>query len=197
MTLLHIDSSPRLQGSHSRNVAQGIADKLQATHKTTYTDLTTMDLPHISQEYIEATFVAKEERTEETAKILSIGDTFIKDIQSADTVLISLPMYNFGIPSTLKAYIDYISRMGETFTLDMETLTTTGLLTNKKLILIAAYGLEFSEIKSMDYVEPYLKSLFGFLGFEDITYLTIEGTSVLAPKRIKEKEASLVESFKL
>ncbi len=192
--LLRIDTSPRKEDSHSRDLANRVEEKCKATHPDmdiTYLDLSQIKLPHITQAYIEATFIPKEERSSEMHSTLALADKFIADIQSADTVLISVPMYNFNIPSALKAYIDYISRMGETFLMDEHG--ASGLLTGKKLIITAAYGADFSQMKAMDFVEPYLKSMFGFLGFEDITYKVIQGTSMLAPAVLQAKKEALFD----
>ena len=107
--------------------------------------------------------------------------------------LLSVPMFNFGVPSRLKAYIDHISRLGETFSMDENGMS--GLLKNKKLIVTAAYGSEFEQMRSMDFVEPYLKSLFGFSGIEDITYLAVEGTSMLGAEVLTQKKEELTKSF--
>ncbi len=124
---------------------------------------------------------------------LSLSDILIAELKNADTIVLSTPMYNFGIPSSLKAYIDHISRVGDTFAMDENGFT--GLITGKKLVICAAYGAVFDEMKQMDFVEPYLKSLFGFLGFTDIEYYAIEGTSMLSPEALEEKKAALVTLF--
>ncbi len=192
--LLRIDTSPRKEDSHSRDLANRVEERCKVTHPdmdVIYLDLSKVELPHITQAYIEATFIPKKERSPQMHKTLTLADKFITEIQSADIVLISVPMYNFHIPSTLKAYIDYISRMGETFLMDEHG--TTGLLTGKRLIITAAYGADFSQMKQMDFVEPYLKSMFGFLGFEDITYKVIQGTSMLAPEVLEVHKKALFD----
>jgi len=198
MKLLRIDSSPRAIGSHSKE----LADMLESKFKAAYTnldiircDLSSINLPHITQEYIEATFVPKEDRTSTLHDILSLADSFIADIKSADAVLLSVPLYNFNVPSTPKAYIDYISRPGETFSINESGYT--GLITGKKLIITAAYGADFSQMKDMDFMEPYLKSFFGFLGFIDITYVAIEGTIRLNKDVVTQEKISLIEGIKV
>jgi len=114
----------------------------------------------------------------------------IEELKSADTIMISVPMFNFTIPSVLKAYIDHISRTGETFSMDETGFK--GLITGKKLIVVAAYGAEFSQMKAMDFVEPYLKSIFGFLGFEDINYFCLEGTSMLSAEELAQRSDAIV-----
>jgi len=196
MKLLRIDSSPRTTGSHSKDLADMVEDKFKAENlnlETIHYDLSAKELPHISQAYIEATFVPKPERTATMNNTLLLADGYIKDIQNADTVLISVPMYNFTIPSTLKAYIDYISRSEETFRFLENGIE--GLLLGKKLVIVAAYGADFSQMRVMDFVEPYLKTVFGFLGFTDITYIAIENTSQESTDVLHDKKIALVNNI--
>ena len=191
--LLKIDASPREEGSHSKDLAEMIEKKLKEKNKALQTvtrNLNQTNIPHLTQSYIEATFVPREERTNAMNEELKLANTLIKEIQNADIVLVSTPMYNFSIPSVLKAYIDNIARVGETVTAAYE-----GLLKDKKLVIVSAYGADFSNMETMDFVKPYLKAVFGFLGFEDITYIAIEGTSQLSSKEIQSKKIELVNAL--
>jgi len=193
-TLLRIDTSTRGANSHSIGLADMIFNTLESEHSRVLTrDLNRTNLPHISQEFIEAMYTPKEERNDAMNGILNLSDTLIGELKSADTILLSVPMFNFGVPSRLKAYIDHISRIGETFSMDENGMN--GLLKNKKLIVAAAYGAEFEQMRAMDFVEPYLKSLFGFLGIEDITYLAVEGTSMLGTEMLTQKKEELIKNF--
>ncbi|PHS30468.1 MAG: hypothetical protein COA92_09570 [Sulfurovum sp.] len=195
-TLLRIDVSPRITDSHSRDLANKVESKWKLAHtsmKTVLCDLANINIPHVNQEYIEATFVPKSDRTAQMNSVLSLADKFIADIRSADTVLISVPMYNFTVPSVFKAYIDYISRVGDTVLIDESGIT--GMLTGKKLVIAAAYGADFSQMKSMDFLEPYIKNMFGMLGFTDINYIAIENTSMLSKEALEEKKQTLADSI--
>jgi len=195
--LLRIDSSTRGDDSHSRS----LADMVEASWREKYKDLQTIskdlskiDIPHLSQAYIEATFIPEEDRTPEINKLLSLSNNFIAEIKSADLVIVSVPMFNFSIPSNLKAYIDYISRSGETVIID-ET-GYRGLLTNKKLVIASAYASGHTQkIKEMDFVGPYLKTVFGFLGFDDVKYLALGGTAVFSPKELHDKKIELIKDL--
>jgi FMN-dependent NADH-azoreductase len=194
--LLRIDTSTRKEDSHSKDVANRYEKKYKEKHNDTqvvYRDLSETNVPHVTQAFIEAMYTPKENRDDSTHKTLALSDALISEVKNADTIVISTPMYNFGVPSSLKAYIDHISRVGETFAMDESGFT--GLVTGKKLVIIAAYGALFDEMKQMDFVEPYLKSLFGFLGFTDIEYYAIEGTSMLSPEVLEEKKDALVTLF--
>jgi len=194
--LLRIDTSTRKEDSHSKDVANRYEKKYKEKHNDTqvvYRDLSETNVPHVTQAFIEAMYTPEANRDDSTHKTLALSDALINELKNADTIVISTPMYNFGVPSSLKAYIDHISRVGETFAMDESGFT--GLVTGKKLVIIAAYGALFDEMKQMDFVEPYLKSLFGFLGFTDIEYYAIEGTSMLSPEVLEEKKDALVTLF--
>lgn len=195
-TLLRIDSSTRKTDSHSRDLANRFEEQYKVKHvqtDITYRDLTTSDIPHLSQAFIDAMFTLSESRTEEMKETLALSAKLIAELKSADTILLSVPMFNFTIPSVLKAYIDHITRVGETFSMDETGFK--GLVTGKKLVIVAAYGADFSEMKAMDFVEPYLKSIFGFLGFTDISFFAIEGTSMLEADVLEEKKVLIEELF--
>jgi len=194
--ILRIDTSTRGANSHSIDLANMIEVKLKENYQDVEIisrDLSKTNIPHLSQEHIEATFVPSEDRTSVMNDILLLANELIAEIKSADTVLISVPMFNFNIPSSLKAYIDNISRPGETFSIGESGYT--GLLTGKKLVILAAYGADFTQMKAMDFVEPYLKSVFGFLGFEDISYYALEGTSMLSSEMLTDKKQEIAQSF--
>jgi len=195
--LLRIDSSTRGADSHSRSLANMIEAKWAEENRgleVIRRDLSQMHIPHINQDYIEATFVSKEDRTPAIDELLALSDGLIAEMKSADTVLISLPMFNFSIPSVLKAYIDYISRFGETFLVDERGYT--GLLSNKKLVIACAYASDNIEaIKEMDCVGPYLKVVFGFLGFDDIQYLTLGGTGAYSSEVLAAHKLELIKGL--
>jgi len=194
--LLRIDTSTRKDDSHSKDLANRYEAHYKNIHSDTkvcYRDLSQSDIPHISQSFIEAMFTPIADRNPSMQNTLQLSDMLIREIKDAETILLSVPMYNFSIPSSLKAYIDHISIVGETFSMDENGFT--GLLTGKKLVICAAYGALFDEMKQMDFVEPYLKSLFGFLGFTDIEYYTIEGTSMLSSDVLEENKDALVKEF--
>ncbi len=196
MNLLRIDTSTRGSGSWSRTLADDLEDvMLEKSFGVTIVkrDLVTTDIPHLNQDFISAMFTPEDERTSSIKAILSFSDQLIGELKTADTILLSTPMFNFTAPSRLKAYIDHISRVGETFTMDESGIK--GLLINKKLIIVSSTGSEFTEMKQMDFLEPYLKSLFGFLGITDIDYFALEGSSMLPPEILADKKSKIIHSF--
>ena len=193
-TLLRIDTSTRGKQSHSIDLANGVLNKIKNEYDViTERDLTKTDLPHLTQEFIEAMYTHKEQRTEKMNETLATSDALIQELKDADAILLSVPMFNFGIPSLLKAYVDHVTRVGETFAMGEQGMV--GLLKNKKVFIAASYGANFSNMKAMDFVEPYMKSLFGFLGIDDVTYVAIEGTSMLDAEAIQKKREELLKTL--
>jgi FMN-dependent NADH-azoreductase len=117
--LLHIDSSPRGKDSRSRLLARIFAAAWKEIHpddNVIYRDLRRTSLPHITEEWIAADFTPRDALTAEARQVLELSDTLVDEFLTADRCLYSVPMYNFGIPSSFKAYIDNLVRLGRTFT---------------------------------------------------------------------------------
>lgn len=102
----------------------------------------------------------------------------LKELQEADTVVITAPMYNFGIPSALKAWVDHITKAGVTFR--YTDAGPEGLLKGKRAILVVGTGGVYSEgpYKAADFVEPYLRTVLGFVGITDVTVVRVEGVAL-------------------
>jgi len=180
-TLLRIDASSRVDGSHSRKIGNLCVEQWLKTYpdaKVQIRDLSKDQIPHIQENTIGGFFTSKEEHTTELKTATELSDTLISELKAADAILINTPMYNFSIPSALKAWIDQISRIGETFSYSPEE-GFAGLLENKKAYVVTSTGAVFDndEMKTMDFMTPYLRSILTFLGISDIQFLTIEGSS--------------------
>lgn len=179
--ILHIISSPRGENSFSVKLGNAIVEKIEAANPGStvkVTDLTTSALPHISASHLASFFTPEEQRTPDNKEIIRESEEAIADIQNADIIVIGTPLYNFGIPSTLKAWIDHIMRSGITFRYSENG--PEGLLKNKKLYIAMASGGIYSEGPTAlyDFATPYLKGVFAFLGITDIEIYRVEGTSV-------------------
>ncbi len=121
-TILHIDSSARKERSISRALAKEFTNQWHAkytTDKIIYRDVGSTPPEFISNHWIEAVFTPDEKRTDKQNSILSLSDTLIKEITEADIILISTPMYNYGMPASLKAWFDQVIRVNKTFTFDL------------------------------------------------------------------------------
>ena len=182
-TLLHIDSSPLYGHSVSRQLTSAFVAQWKSSHPdgtVVDRDLTAAAIPPITAEWVGAVYTPEENRTAEQKKILALSDTLIAELEQADQYVIGVPMHNFGVPSVLKLWIDQITRVGKTFT--YADGTPRGLLIGKKATFIVATGGIYdaqTQMASFNFVEPYLRSLFGFLGLTDATFLTAGGTMAL------------------
>lgn len=180
--LLRIDCSSRLQGSRSRDLAdlvQAHWHKQNPNGTVIIRDLAKTPIPHLNDITISGYFTPKEQHTAEMQSATALSDMLIGELLSADTLLFSVPLYNFSIPSALKAYIDHIVRIEHTFGFD-EQRGLYGLLDNKKAYVAAAYGATGyfgGALGSLNFLEPYLKALFNFLGITAIDFFHVEGTS--------------------
>jgi FMN-dependent NADH-azoreductase len=168
MNLLHVDSSILGQNSASRELSAAVVARWQAALpglQVSYRDLDATPVPHLSGGSLagaDATEAAEAQRV-------------MQEFLDADVVVIGAPMYNFGIPSTLKAWIDRIAVAGKTF--HYTETGPQGLAGGKKLILASSRG-GFHQDSGADFQEPYLRFLFGFLGITDIEIVRAEGLAV-------------------
>ncbi|MGH1463779.1 MAG: FMN-dependent NADH-azoreductase [Cognatishimia sp.] len=166
-SILHIDSSARYDESISRRRSANIVASLNAK-SVVQRDLAE-GLPFLNETWVGATFTPKENRSQEQSDVLKTSDALVKELQDADTIVIGLPIYNFGVPASLKAWVDLVARAGVTF--QYTETGPQGLLTGKKAIItIASGGVEIGS--AMDFASPYLRQALGFLGISDVTILS-------------------------
>jgi FMN-dependent NADH-azoreductase len=182
-TLLHIDSSPL----YGRSVSRQLTGAFVAEWKSSHLDGTVIDrdlnataIAPITAEWVGAAYTPEEARTPQQKELLAVSDALLAELEHADEYVIGVPMHNFGVPSVLKLWIDQIARVGRTFSYG--TGIPKGLLTGKKAAFIIATGGIYdaeTQMASFNFVEPYLRSVFGFLGVADTTFLTAGGTAAL------------------
>ncbi len=180
--LLRIDSSSREKDSHSKRLADLVQESITRSDKdinVMHRDLSTSPIEHIQESTIEGFYTDPNALTTKNKEALSLSNKLIKELKGADTLIISAPIYNFGVPSALKAWIDQIVRINVTFSYDGNTFG--GLVLAKSAVLCLSYGAQGykpgGEIESMNYLEPYLKSLMAFLGIKNTIVFSIEGTT--------------------
>ena len=138
-------------------------------------DFSKQAIPHMDEGWLQALASPEAERNEQQQAQVDFSDRLIAEVQAADTVVIALPMYNFAVPSMLKAWVDHIARAGVTFTYTESG--PQGLLQNKKVFLITAMGGLHAEGES-DFVRPYMRQIMGFLGMDDVTMITASGLNM-------------------
>lgn len=182
-TLLKLDSSPMGERSVSRKLTGKFADTWLDVHpegKIIERDLTTLNLGVIDGLWVGAAYTPAAARTEEQAAALRVSDDLIAELQQADEYVFGVAMHNFGIPSTLKLWIDQIARVGKTFSYG--ATGPQGLLSGKKATVLLATGGVYSQgtaMAALDFVTPYLRAVLGFLGVIDVTVIVAEGTAQL------------------
>lgn len=178
-TLL-ITSSPRgaesLSTRFATEIAQGVKDRLGGA--LTVRDLAAEPPPHITSAYIQGRVTPLEARTSEQAEAVRIAQTLVDELQAADVIVLGSGMMNFGPSSQLKAWLDHVTWPGVTFS--YADGAPKGLLTGKKVYLVAAAGGVFSEggYAPFDFQTNYLVHLLGFIGLTDIELVRIEGTMI-------------------
>jgi len=179
--ILHIISSPRNGASFSIQLGNAIIEKIQAAHPGSTVkefNLVARQFPHLEEAHLASFFTPPESRTPENQEAVRHSDEAIREILDADILVIGVPLYNFGIPSSLKAWLDHIVRSGVTFRYDANG--PEGLVKGKKVYIATASGGVYSEgpMQSYDYALPYLKHILGFIGLSDISVQRIEGTAI-------------------
>jgi FMN-dependent NADH-azoreductase len=195
--ILLIQSSPRGSESTSRKVADHIVDELKARFSRTRVvvrDLSEDPPPHLGSAFISALSAKPEELTAGQSDALALSDALIEELVIADIVVLAVPMHNFGIPSTLKAWIDYVVRAGRTFTYSQGK--PEGLLKGKRLILVLASGGVYSDgpAKQLDFQESYLRAVLGFIGITDVEVVRVEGIAMSAIGPQKAVASAIAQS---
>jgi len=181
-TLLKIDSSPMGEHSISRKLTAQFAASWRKAHpggEVISRDLTKTELRPVNGVWVGAAHTPEDSHSPEQREALTVSDTLIAELQKADEYVFGVPMHNFSIPSTLKLWIDQVARAGKTFSYGAEG--PKGLLTGKKAtVLIASGGVyERTAMESLNFVTPYLRAVFGFLGITDVKIIAAEGTAQL------------------
>ena len=182
-TLLHLDSSPLYGQSISRQLTGAFVAQWKSSNPkgtVIYRDLNAISIPPISAEWISAAFTPEQLQTPEQKEFLALSDGLIAELEQAQEYVIGVPMHNYGVPSVMKLWIDQITRVQKTFS--YADGGPKGLITGKKMTFIIATGSVHdarTEAPSFNFVEAYLRALFGFLGLTDMTFITAGGTGAL------------------
>lgn len=178
MNILQVNSSVRGRESHSTRLANRLVDALRAANPgATLTIRDVGQFPHaaLDEVAVGALFTPDELRSPEQAARVAQDDRLIAELEAADSVVLGVPMYNFGISAQLKNWIDAISRRGVTFRYTERG--PEGLLTGKKVYVALARGGRYRNTPA-DTQVPYLKLVLGFLGLSDIEFVYAEGLAL-------------------
>jgi FMN-dependent NADH-azoreductase len=192
-TILSISASSNPLGSTSLKLSQQVEALLDQHH--TEVNLIKRDvsqnLPLINAEWIAASYTPKDDRSDVQKGLLTLSDELIEELKAADEIIIATPMYNFSVPGGLKAWIDLIARVGETFQYTDEG--PQGLVENKPVTLIISTG-GVPIGSPMDFVTPYLKQVLGFIGITDVNVVSAEGMNV-SPEASLQKANEQIEQL--
>ncbi|WP_299286592.1 NAD(P)H-dependent oxidoreductase [uncultured Tateyamaria sp.] len=186
MTILHIDSSARTEGSVSRDLSARIVAQLGGGD-VIRRDLTEA-LPLIDEAWIGSAWTPKEDRDPVQRDKLSLSETLIAELRAADTVVIGSPIYNFSVPAALKAWIDLVARAGETFKYTGNG--PVGLLEGKRAILAFASG-GTAVGSDIDFATGYLKHIMGFIGIHDVEIVAADRVMAQGEEAIAEANAQI------
>lgn len=175
--LLLVTSSLFGEASQSGRLAAELVEQLRRAEPQLAVVRRDFDgaMPHLDLATLGAATTPAEQRTPEQQRQAALADRLIEELEAASVVVLAVPMYNFTIPSTLKAWLDHVTRAGRTFRYGERG--PEGLLKGKRVYVVTGRGGLYSEgpAKTMDFQEPYLRSMLGFLGIDEVTFLHVEG----------------------
>ena len=198
MNILQINASARREGANSTRVANSVVDRLKAANpgaQVTLRDLAVTLHPVLDETALGALFTPADQRTPEQAARVALDDALIAELQAHDTLVLGVPMYNFGVPVQLKSWIDAIARVGVTFRYTEKG--PEGLLKGKKVYVALARGGLYRDTDK-DAQVPYLKNVLGFLGMTDVSFIYAEGLAMgpeAAEKGFAQAHADLEAAF--
>jgi FMN-dependent NADH-azoreductase len=176
--LLVITASPRGERSASRALVTGFAKEWAAHHPddtVLLRDIGHHPVPHVTEPWVVGAFAPPDAQTAESRGAITVSDQLVDEFLAADRYVLGVPMFNFGVPSTLKAYIDQIIRPGRTFAMGLNGFE--GLVKGKKVLLVLTSGGSYqpgTPTASLNFLEPYLRAVFGFIGVNDVTVIAAE-----------------------
>lgn len=189
-TLLQINASLNSRNGLSSQLADRFVDAWKQRHPdgdVVVRDLAANPVPHLDAARFGAFLAKPEDRSADQQAVTAFSDTLIGELQRADVIVLGLPLYNFGIPSTLKSWIDHIARAGVTFRYTESG--PIGLLTGKKVYVFATRGGKYAGTP-LDSQTNYIRDFFGFLGMTDIEFVYAEGLAMgEEPKQIALAQA--------
>lgn len=190
--ILHIISSPRTETSLSRQLGRAVAEKVLEKYPGStiqVRDLNTTPTPHLEEDHIQSFFTPAGSRSAQQQAAIQYSEKAIAELQQADIIVLEAPMYNFTITSTLKAYLDHITRAGITFRYVGKGLLPVGLLQNKEAYIVTSSGGIYSEgeLKQYDFVESYLRFFLNLIGITVANVFRAEGQAIVGPEAALEK----------
>ena len=185
--LLVINASPQRDASYSRQMTARFARQWAGKNPggvIVERDVAHQPVPHVDEQWISAAFTPEDARSSAQRAALEVSDALVAELDNATTVVIGCPMHNLSVPSTLKAYIDQVVRIGVTTTLVPDTPQSpySGLLKDRPTYLMlvrGGYGYEPGEMyATMNFHEPYLTAVLGMLGIRNVETIPLEYSTI-------------------
>ena len=190
--ILRIDASSRKNGSGTRELADELISTLQK--QLTIGDVIIRDvaegLPFVSEDWINANFTDETLRTSAQEKVLELSDQLITELEAADILVIGVPLYNFGIPASLKAWVDLIARARKTFRYTNNG--PVGLLENKRAFLVVASG-GTSVGSEIDFATGYMKHVLGFIGIHDVDVIAADRQMIIGEQALENARKQILD----
>ncbi|HXB97990.1 MAG TPA: NAD(P)H-dependent oxidoreductase [bacterium] len=180
-TVLVINASPRGGQSTSRTLSHELLEALRAKEgplAVVERDLNSTELPFLDQALIGAYYTPEDKRSDSQRQALAVSDRLVDELLAADLVVLAAPVWNFGVPASVKAWMELVARVGRTFRYTAEG--PQGLIPDKPVYVVKSSGGVFSEgpAQAWDFFEGYLKHFLGFLGLKQVTVIRAEGLSL-------------------
>jgi FMN-dependent NADH-azoreductase len=203
--VLIITASPRGERSVTRSLSTQFAQQWAQHHPqdtVLLRDLGHHPVPHVSEAWVVGAFAPPDAQTPESKAAIAVSDQLVEEFLGCDRFVFAVPMYNFQVPSTFKAYVDQIVRAGKTFAVGPNGYE--GLVKEKKALFITSSGgayLPGTPTHGLDLLEPYLKTIFGFIGVTDVQFVTAhsanlgEDASKLARQQAEERLKELATGW--
>lgn len=175
--ILVLNSSLNSDKGNSNKLTNTFVENVQQSKEVNINtvDLAAAELSHLSIEEMASWQTPPDERTEKQNTLAALSDNYVEQLMSADVVVLGMPMYNFGVPSVFKAWIDRVARAGVTF--KYTETGPVGLLGNKKVVVLAARGGKYAGTPK-DTQTQYLKDVLGFIGLENVEFVYAEGLAM-------------------
>ena len=195
MKILQIKTSVFSQNGQSSRLADEFVALLSEQNpgaEVVQRDIAADPVPHLDGARVGAFFAKPEERSAEQRAVIAYSDALIDELRRADVLVLGLPMYNFGVPSQLKAWFDHLARAGETFKYTEKG--ALGLLTGKKAYVFAARGGVYGDQHSQS---EFVRQFLGFIGITDVEFVYAEGLAIGPESRNKSLSAAQAQSKRL
>jgi FMN-dependent NADH-azoreductase len=187
-TLLQINTSLFAESGNSSALSERFVSEWSKNHpngRVIVRDLSRSPIPHLDGARAAALFTPADQRTPEQNAVVAESDALIAELKSADVVVLGLPMYNFGVPSVFKSYIDHVARAGVTFRYTANG--PEGLIGDRKLYVMAARGGIYKDLP-IDTQTGFVKTFFNFIGIRDIEFVYAEGLNIDAASKTRALE---------